>query len=321
MVPSCLYPTTVKMHLSAKNILFTLIALCLLWHSNANAIDSIIPDKIAVLSSKEIRPYIEAIEGLSGELIDSGLTEIDVFDLQKYSGKAESALKGQLSENGYGFCIAVGPEAAQFAVNQTLPFIYTMISYPENISGPNAPACGISFNIPLKEQLDAIKRTLPEVHSVGLLFDRQYNDKFYAGALEIAVEIGIEIIPMEVVSKRDIPKVLKRSWEKIDVLWFIPDETVISESVIEYINKEALVNRVPTVGFNRFFYESGSLLSFVFDYRTLGQQTAHLALTLHSERSCISESPQYSLWINERVMNRLGVHVESNSEEMKNSKP
>lgn len=39
----------------------------------------------------------------------------------------------------------------------------------------------------------------------------------------------------------------------MDALWLIPDRTVISESIVKYVIKEAFLRKVPVIGYNRFF--------------------------------------------------------------------
>ena len=98
-------------------------------------------------------------------------------------------------------------------------------------------------------------------------------------------------------------------WKEIDVLWLIPDRTVISESIVQHIIKEALFNRVPVIGYNRFFYESGAAFSFVFDYIELGKQTAKLAIDMLSGKACQKNNPVFHAWLNPRVISRLGIEV------------
>ncbi len=283
-----------------------------MWHSSVQAADVSPQTGVAVISSLNVRPYVEAVEAISAGFRDAGADSVDVFDLQTYSGKSEDKLAQMLTEKGYRLCIAVGPQAALFASSTGRPFIYTVVLSPEDIPGLLETArCGISLRIPIRTQLAAIHGSLPHVRSVGLLFDREFNADFFSEARQAAGAYGLEIVPLEVSAKREIPKVLAQSWQRMDALWFIPDDTVISESetVIQYINREALLNGVPTIGFNRFFYEAGSLLSFVFDYTDLGRQTAVLALETLNKETCVGAPPRYSIWINERVANRLGIQV------------
>ena len=117
--------------------------------------------------------------------------------------------------------------------------------HPERVLGRGDGACGISLNIPVEEQLRAIRSGLPDVRRIGLLFDPSVNGDLFAEAAASAARLGLSLIPLEVSSKPGIPGVLDRSWGRIDALWFVPDQTVISESIVEYVTRESIFNKVP----------------------------------------------------------------------------
>jgi putative ABC transport system substrate-binding protein len=157
-----------------------------------------------------------------------------------------------------------------------------------------------------------IARGLPAVKRLGLLYDPRYNADFFEKALTEAASSNLKIVPLKVSSKKDIPDVLKQNWGNMDALWLIPDQTVISESIVQYIIKEALFSKIPVIGYNRFFYESGAALAFVFDYEELGRQTGRLAVSALAGKPCEKEAPVFRVWQNLRVLNKLGIRVPEN---------
>ena len=74
---------------------------------------------------------------------------------------------------------------------------------------------------------------------------------------------------------------------------------------MQYIIKEGLYNRMPIIGYNRFFYESGAAMAFVFNYVELGRQCAEEALRVLSGQGCRSGAPVFQVWVNGRVIRRL----------------
>jgi len=93
----------------------------------------------------------------------------------------------------------------------------------------------------------------------------------------------------------------------VDTIWLIPDQTVISETIIEFIMKTSLIHRTPVVGYNRFFYTSGASLSFVFNYYQLGRQSGKQAVRLLHGKSCTQQVPEFEIWLNQRVYRQLGL--------------
>jgi putative ABC transport system substrate-binding protein len=187
--------------------------------------------------------------------------------------------------------------------------MYSMILNPPGVCRKAETACGVSLDLPARQQLEMIARGLPSVKRLGLLFDPQCNGGFSVTAGSEAGSFQLSIVPLPVSSKKDIPAVLKEHWSDIDALWLIPDQTIISESIVQYIIKEALLAGVPVVGYNRFFYESGAALAFVFDYKDLGRQTGRLAAGVIGGGPCEKESPVFRVWRNRRVINKLGLGV------------
>ncbi len=269
--------------------------------------------KVAVLISRDIRPYVEAVEGMSVILSESASARVQVFSLEKFKGRSRDILIQNLTGEKFDLIVAVGPEAARFASEEALlektPLLYSMVLNPPRVSGRTESACGISLDIPAKRQLEVIAQGLRSVKRLGLLYDPRYNSEFFMKALAEAPSLDLRIVPLKVTSKKDIPVVLKQHWENIDALWLIPDQTVISESIVQYIVKDALLKKAPVIGYNRFFYDSGAALAFVFDYEELGRQTGRMAANILMGKACEKEPPVFRAWLNLRVIDKLGVAV------------
>jgi putative tryptophan/tyrosine transport system substrate-binding protein len=269
--------------------------------------------KVAVLVSSNIRPYIEAVEGMSVVLAEGANAKVQVFSLEKFKGKSRDVLKQSLAGESFDLFVAVGPEAVRLAseepVLEKMTWLYSMVLNPPKVFGQAETACGVPLDIPAQRQLEMIAQGLTSVKRLGLLYDPRYNSEFLTKAATEAPSLDLKIVPLKVSSKRDIPVVLKQQWDNIDALWLIPDQTVISESIVQYIIKDALFKKIPVIGYNRFFYESGAALAFVFDYEELGRQTGRLATTMLMGKPCEQEPPVFRGWLNLRVIDKLGMAV------------
>lgn len=269
--------------------------------------------KAAVLVSRNIRPYVEAVDGMSAVFKKFPGGKLKVFYLDKFRGNDRAGLSQELAAEEFKLLISVGSEAAHFiwtnnALKNSAKF-YCVVLNPKKMFGTENSFCGIPLNIPVQKQIEMIHRGIPEAGRVGLLYDARYNLDFLKDATAPASDLGIEIIPLEVSAKKEITGVLEKNWGKINALWLIPDRTVISESIVKYAIKESLFKGVPVIGYNRFFYDSGAALAFVFDYRELGKQCGRKALRLISGERCREEIPFFHVWINTRVMKKLGMRI------------
>jgi putative ABC transport system substrate-binding protein len=269
--------------------------------------------KVAVLVSSNIRPYIEAVEGMSEVLAESASARVQVFSLERFKGKSRDVLKQNLTGERFDLFVAVGPEAVRFAseepVLEKMTWLYSMVLNPPKVFGQGETACGVPLDIPAQRQLEIIAQGFTSIKRLGLLYDPRYNAEFFTKATMEAPSLDLKIVPLKVSSKKDIPVVLKQQWDNIDALWLIPDQTVISESIVQYIIKDAIFKKTPVIGYNRFFYESGAALAFVFDYEELGRQTGRLATTMLMGKPCEKEPPVFRGWLNLRVIDKLGMTV------------
>jgi len=267
--------------------------------------------RVAIIVSKNILPYLDAVEGFQSGLANKAGIITRVFNLEKLDDKGRVELFRGSGVKEFSLYVAVGPEAAlsvwKGVGREGASKIYFMVLNPEKVFGSKKGDCGISLNIPVQTQIEMIGRGLPSIRRLGLLYDPEFNADFFRKASDAASFLDLTIIPLRVSSKKDIPSVLKRGWKDLDALWLIPDRTVISEAIVKYLIKEAFLRKVPVVGYNRFFYESGAALAFVFNYKELGQQCAQKALKILSGEDCHDTPPLFHVWVNEGVAEKLGL--------------
>ena len=268
-------------------------------------------NSIAVIISKRIKPYLNALEGIT-DSITKDSNKINVLFLSN-SDKNNKKIYLHLIDGEYDLCVGVGPEAAELLwsgnkKNELLK-LYTAILDPDAIKlGPEA--CGISLRIPVKIQLREIEHSFPGITRIGLIFDPDHNQWFYDKASKTAAIHGIEIIPLSVGSKIQIPKKIKDNWKRIDCIWMIPDRTVISEKIIQYIIKQGIYNNKGVIGYNSFFVRSGAFFSFEFDYNELGIQTGKKIKSYLENGICSEEPPLFNKIINYKIVRKLGIKVE-----------
>lgn len=267
--------------------------------------------KAVVLLSRNIRPYAEAVEGLSHVLEKQADIGIRLFHHDKYEEDGIGILREKIENEKTDVFIAMGPEAAVFMANHlgnvSFPKMYTMVLNPERLGESVAAGAGIPMNIPVRTQVMRISGALPSVKRLGLLHDPDFNNAFFREALENQADSGVEIVPLRAENRKRIPEVLRENWDRIDALWLIPDKTVIRETIVKnLIMKEAIIKKMPVIGYNRIFYRQGAVVAFVLDYEELGRQTGEMAIDALAGQASETRSPRFKVWLNHRVMKRLG---------------
>lgn len=258
------------------------------------------------------RPFVEAAEGLK-KVLEAAACDPDVFTLEQYAPKPIEILKEKMTRASYRYIVGIGPQATRFVLNvfdrPEFITVYAMVLNPDSFIRSSRRFCGVSLNIPIPVQVHGIASALPQVKRIGLLYDPGYNGRFFIQAQKIAEKMDLRMISLGVSSSKQIPGVMEKRMPEVDALWMIPDPTVISESVIQYIIQQALWSRVPVIGYNRFFYESGAALNFIFNYKALGEQTGKLVLDLLKGAHCRKQDPTFGVYVNRKVAEKLGLAI------------
>lgn len=277
-------------------------------------------EKIVVLVSMNIKPYVEATEGINDVLkSEQGLEQVVIY-MDRYEESSDMKLTlSALKQSDARHFIAIGPEAmvtlwANFS-DPKYNKIFSMVLNPEKLLPEEKGLCGVSLNLPAETQIRRFRQLFPTVKKIGLLFNPEHNTSFFLSTQPAARDSGVTIVPLSVAGAADLQETLNRGWRDIQGLWFIPDQTIISESIIRYITKESISRGVAVFGYNRYFYDSGAVMSFIMDYRQIGRRSMELLLTaIKSDASCGILPPDFTIKLNTKIINKIGVVLQSASE-------
>jgi len=188
--------------------------------------------------------------------------------------------------------------------------IYGMVLNPELVIGAaDKLPCGVSLNIPVRAQLSTIRQHLPAVARLGVLFDPENNQAWFENAATVAASMGMQIVPLRV-NRQSAKLDIIGDFTKVDTILFIPDKSIISKAVIQHVIKQAVLHRIPVVGYNQFFYDSGAALSFIIDYPTVGHQVAAQVQQLLAGDKCQETiAPSFATRVNEDALRALGLKI------------
>ena len=261
---------------------------------------------VGILISREIRPYLQMVEGLE-ENLEQPSTRI-FLDKSGKPYSQESRLQ-ELQPSDFKVMVTVGPQALSYLHDRHWPgtVVYAMVLNPERFFWKSARIGGISLNLSPWKQLLTVAKVFPNIERLGILFNPEKNLKWFQQAKTIMTLKRLVLVPLEVNRRSDIPKLFTPAGPRVDAILFIPDQTVISKSMITYVIKESLRLNIATFGFNRFFYESGAALSFIIDYHAIGKNIARMVRSSTNGKSCVSTGPPFSALLNQKAIKTLGL--------------
>ncbi len=254
--------------------------------------------KATVIVSSQIRPYVAALNGFKHAF----KKEFELLDL----GKNPEFVRYTLKKEKFDLYVAIGPRATKllWTINPEGIKLTLMVLDPESLLFGNR-ACGIKLRIPIEEQLSIIKMRISPKKGVGLLYTPDENGQLVSQAIEVAGGLALPVNAYPVESAPEIKKTLPELYRNCDVLLFIPDPTVISEPMVRFIIKDAIFHGVASVGYNRFFYDSGAVMAFIVDYEKVGAEAAQMAVRAIETGKCRMLAPPYEVIWNEKAWNFL----------------
>ncbi len=309
------YQSLENQFIQLQNMLFCRAFLCVaagifFWHSLAVADTGL---NCAVLVSQKIRPYLQVVDGII-KAAGNAPNTVEVFYLAPGLAPGDTPENQELihgiGQQGFDTVLAIGPEAASLVWKSDLTTrrLYAAVLDPAAISGIDGQSCGISLRIPVEDQLNSISKALPALKKLGLMFDPAHNQWFYEAAAAASVAVGIEIHPIRITR----PSQITKAWTGLDVeaIWMVPDQTIISEKIVQYVIKEGVYRNIGVIGYNSFFARSGAVFSFEFDYRALGRQAGLKMLQAGSTNGCTPEPPVFDIMVNRKIAEKIGMAVE-----------
>jgi len=275
--------------------------------------------RISIVKSALRNEYEQTTKALITTLKSNISVNIEEFLFNTVSDN-ENFLWEKMTEKRPDLIITVGTPATRSAIKnvQNIPIIFTMVldqfgsGDSQYISSSQPKVSGITLAIPVKEQLEILNDALPSVRRVGFLYSIN-SENLYHSARDITNKMGLRLVGYQFSSERDILSALKGILPEIDVFWMPPDVTIYERSILRYILLEYFRNGVPIMAVSKHIAIAGVPLALGIDYEDIGKQTAELALKRLSSNSVskpIIETPRtVLLYINERVLSRLGITV------------
>jgi putative ABC transport system substrate-binding protein len=259
--------------------------------------------EIAVLKSAGLPYYEQAVVGFKAGI--PATTSVKEYNLNGQLAEGRQIAKS-LRASPPDLIFAVGLKAAMAAKLEVFdqPVVFCMVLNPEAHGLPAPNMTGIAVRPPAETQLAALRSAIPNRNRVGVLYDEEQSGDFIRQAHRAAKQQGLELLAVTVRRQEEIPNAVRALLPRIDALWLIQDQTVVSESAIPFFLESTLDAKVPLFTFSSTLVQQGALGALVLDPWAVGQQAAHIALARLSRQHASTgllhapERPQLALNLN-----------------------
>lgn len=279
------------------------------------------PLKIAVVLSRDVAPYREAVHGFEDVLKESRRS----YKIYEFSTDGVAAARGTLIEKIRArepdLILTVGSAATSLISDEIrdLPIVFSMVMPSsgsrslQELREVRPNLTGASMEIPVRTQFIKLIEILPSIKRIGVLYNPAVSGPLVEEATAAASSLGLELVPLAVTSETGVLEMTKTLAQDVDVLWSVTDSTVFSHQGLRHILLATLRNRIPFVGLSPSFVKAGALLAISTDYRDMGRQAGEQGLRILTgeETSLVPMTvPRHlSLSINMNTANQIKVRI------------
>ena len=289
--------------MSKKMLMVMLLGFCLFTLQNTPVYGA----TIAVVLNKNIAQHNEALTGfrnyISQRNVSIVIREIDAN---------KSNLTAQVRGHEPDVIVTMGTSVTR-KINtaiKDIPIVFSMVLDPAGNGFTGSNITGVSLDIPPEAQFRKFKAVVPNLSSIGVIYNIAENANTVKKAKQAATKLGLMLKPYPGQTTKDIPEINSLG---ISALWVIPDGVVCKAAIIEHIFLSSLQYSIPVMGISAAYAKAGAILAVAADYNDIGKQAAKISLNIINGTSPSSipiEEPQKTkLYLNLTVASRLGINI------------
>ncbi len=179
--------------------------------------------------------------------------------------------------------VATPTTQAVVKADTTTPIVFTAVTDPVGagiVADPAAPAAnvtGVSDMLPVQPHLDLIKEIVPNVKTIGVLYNAGESNSVFLVKAEkaAAAKMGIKIVEATASKSSEVQAAAQSLVGRVDAISVLTDNTVVS--ALESVVKVADQNKIPLIAGDTDSVKRGAVAAYAFNYKDLGIQTGDMA--------------------------------------------
>ena len=264
-----------------------------------------------------------AVAGFKQALADKGIDA--TYDMQNAEG--DMATTAQIAQKFAGesldLILGVATPTTQAVVkaDTSTPIVFTAVTDPvgagivDNAKAPGANVTGVSDMLPVQPHLDLIKKIVPNVKTIGVLYNAGESNSVYLVKAEkaAAAKMGIKVVEATASKSSEVQQAAQSLVGKVDAMSVLTDNTVVS--ALESVIKVADQNKIPLIAGDTDSVKRGAVAAYAFNYKDLGYQTGEMAAKILGGAAIGSLPVEYAnnlqLAVNQKAATAQGVTIPS----------
>ena len=304
--------------------IFIMVFSCSKTENNQSSDNELI--KIGIIQLVEHPALDQAYQGFVDGLKEAGYEEGKnvSFDYQNAQGEQANCITiaQKFLNDKSDLILAIATPAAQAAANliKDIPILVTAVTDPETAKlvekndAPNGNVSGTSNLTPVDEQMELLKKLVPNVKTVALMYNSsEQNSKFQIDMAKIKLdEMGISYIEATVTNPNDIQQVVQSIIDKAEAV-YIPTDNMLASGMANVISVTEPA-KIPVICGEVDMLKSGGLATYGISHYELGKLTSKQAVRiLKGEASTATMPIEYlqtpTLSINTNAAQKLGITI------------
>jgi putative ABC transport system substrate-binding protein len=284
---------------------------------------------VAIMTMNDTPQLVEVKDGVIRGLAARGYVEgknlkIDFKSAQGNFGTAQQIARLFVGEHPDVIVTITTPVSqAVVAATKEIPIVFTTVTDPlrakiiSTFKHPGGNVTGISDLVPTERQIDLVKEILPNLKTLGLLYDPA-NDNARStvdSVKEYAVGKGFKTVESTAMGLNNVAAAAQNLIGKVDAI-FVPNDTTIY-AAFEAVVKVAQDTKTPLFSAERRSVQRGAIATVGYDFGEMGVMTAGFVdRVLKGEKPgdidaiYMKDDPKaLSLYVNQSSAEKMGVTV------------
>lgn len=310
--------------LKKNNLIFLILVIVLVFSLNVGA------EKFEIGISQFVEhPSLDlAREGFIDQLAEKGYLEGENLNIEFQNAQADFAtaqtIAQRFKQNNLDLVLAIATPSAQTVVNvlSDTPVLITAVTDPiaagivSNMKKPGTNISGTTDMNPVAKQLDLIKKFLPKIKNLGILYNPgEVNSTVQVKiAKQKAKEMKIELKEATVSNSSEVSLAVSSLIGKVDAIYVPTDNIIVS--AMPTVLETAYNNQVPVFTSENNSVKQGAIATLGIDYYQLGKQTGLMAAKIFAGENIsqmgVESSKQLKLYLNKKSASQIGLKIPQN---------
>ncbi len=269
-----------------------------------------------------------AREGFLDQLADEGFIEGENLNVDLQNAQADfstaQTIAQRFNQNDPDLVLAIATPSAQTTANviSDTPVLITAVTDPveagvvNSMENPGGNVTGTTDMNPVAKQLELIKEFLPELKTIGILYNPgEVNSVVQVDlAKEKAKEMGVNIEEGTVSNSSEVSLAVSSLVDSVDAIYVPTDNIIVS--AMPTVLQTAHNNKIPVFASENNSVEQGAIATLGIDYYQLGRQTGSMAVRILNGADpasmAVESSEELKLYINKKSAAEIGLEIPEN---------